>query len=266
MDFSILEKQGSEQLYLQIRRIVLKSIRDQELQPGQKMPSVADIAKQSGVSRMTVRQALKMLMDDGWLYTVSGKGTFIANRTVVEQSLQNLRGWTEEVLSQGFIPSTKLISVDDLPADIRISRELQVSAATPLVRIIRVRYASANPIALEKAHLVSAKFPDIRQMLNQQPSLYQILRDHYGISLVRAVQYLEAGEADKTTAALLDIPLHQPVLVSERITFTSEGEPIEFVTGHHRSGFIRFRTELNSENPTTREVLSSVRAPGESRK
>jgi DNA-binding GntR family transcriptional regulator len=126
------------------------------------------------------------------------------------RTCKNLRGWTEEVRNQGFVPSTRLVSVEEVPAEIHISRALKVPLGTAILRITRVRSASAHPIAVEKAHLEATRFADIQPMLVEQPSLYQILRDRYGILLVSAVQYLESGEADRQTADLLESPCITP--------------------------------------------------------
>lgn len=257
MDFSSIDKNGSEQLYRQIRRIVLTAIREQDLQPGEKMLSVADISTAARVSRMTVRQALQTLIDDGWLYTVSGKGTFVARRPQVEQNLQSLRGWTEEIRNQGYQPSTRLISIEQRPASSPVALHLHVPPKTPLLLITRVRCASGYPLAVEKTHLVAANFPGIETYIQKYESLYQVLHDQFGILLIRATQYLDAGEADAQSAALLDLQVHQPVLVSERITYAATGEAVEYVIAIHRAGFIRFRTELTTDHATVREVLGA---------
>lgn len=262
MDFSTIDKNGSEQLYHQIRRIVLTAIREQDLQPGDKMLSVADISTAAGVSRMTVRQALQTLIDDGWLYTVLGKGTFVARRLQVEQNLQSLRGWTEEIRNQGYQPSTRLISIEQIPASWQVAQHLHVPLRTPLLLITRVRYASGYPLAVERTHLVEANFPGIESFIYQYESLYQILHDQFGILLIRGTQYLDAGEADVQSAALLDLHVSQPILVSERITYAATGEAVEYVVAIHRPGFIRFRTELTTDHATVREVLGASARQG----
>lgn len=256
MDYSSLDKDSSEQLFLQIRRMVLRAIRDQELQTGQRVPSVNVLSLNLGVSRMTVRMALQALIEEGWLYTVPGKGTFVAERPHIEQNLQTLKGWTEEIRSQGMRPSTRLIAVESVPAERAIARALNISPGEMIARIVRVRYADDFPLSVEKAHLVQARFPDIGEILQRShASLYNILRGTYGLNPTRAVQFIEAGEADQSTAALLDLMPGSPVLVSVRITYAAGDDPLEYVYGTTRPGFVRFKTELSAASPTFRQII-----------
>jgi GntR family transcriptional regulator len=254
MDYSSLDKNNSEQLFLQIRRIVLSAIRAQALLAGQRLPSVNELSEQLSVSRMTVRQALQALIEEGWLYTVPGKGTFVAHRPHIEQSLQHLQGWTEEIRVQGMRPTTRLISVEMISADRTIARYLNLPVGENVFRIIRVRYAEDFPLAVEKAHLVVQRFPGLDQLIQQpQVSLYAILRQNYGLDPTRAVQFLEAGEADQVAAELLDLMPGSPALISERITYTADNNPLEYVYGISRPGFVRYKTELNTGSSTVRQ-------------
>lgn len=268
MDYSSLDKGSSEQLFLQIRRMVLRAIRAQELLPRQRMPSVNELSANLNVSRMTVRQALQALIQEGWLYTVPGKGTFIAERPHIEQNLQNLRGWTEEIRAQGMEPSTRIISVEKIPADRTTAHHLSIPIGEPVFRIIRVRYADDFPLTVEKAHLMVSRFPEAGQIMQQQPqaSLYGILRTMYGANPLKAVQFLEAGEADQATAELLDLKSGSPVLISERITYAAGSDPLEYVYGIARPGFVRYKTELSAGSAIAWQVIVPGDNPGETKR
>jgi GntR family transcriptional regulator len=256
MDITPLDKNSSEQLYLQIRRMIIKAIREQELQPRQRVPSVNELSEATEVSRMTVRQALMALINEGYLYTVPGKGTFVADRPHIEQDLQHLMGWTEEIQAQGMRPATRVISVDTIPADRAISRHLNLAPGAEIYRIVRVRYADAFPLSVERAYLACKRFPGLDQLLHNVPSLYGILHQSFGVRPTRALQYLEAGEADQQTAELLDLQPGKPVLLSERITYAGPDDPIEYVSGATRPGFVRYKTELVAGRGTTvRQVI-----------
>ncbi|HPH97446.1 MAG TPA: GntR family transcriptional regulator [Anaerolineaceae bacterium] len=255
MDFSSLNKESSEQLYLQIRRIILRAIRSQDLLPQQRVPSATELSELTGVSRMTVRQALQTLINEGWLYTVTGKGTFVADRPRIEQNLLHLMGWTEEIRQQHLEPSTKIISVEAIPADRSIANNLNIPLGNQVYRITRVRYADHFPLSIEKAHLSCDKFQGLDLLVKSMTSLYQTLRENFEVYPVRAVQVLDAGEADQQISALLEMPIGKPVLLSERTTYASGDEAIEFVLGIHKPGFVRFVTELNSANISTQQII-----------
>ncbi len=255
MDFSSFDKAGSERLYLQIRSIILKAIRDRDLQPRQKIPSLNKLSEMTGVSRVTVRQALQSLINEGWLFTVPGKGTYVAESPRIEHSLQQLLGWTDEIRMQGLIPSSKVVSCDTVPLTAYLAHWLEVPAGTLVYQITRIRYANEYPLALERAHLVCTRFPGLDRLIDSETSLYKILQEHYYIKPLRAIQFLEANEADLVASKLLEIEFGQSVLVSERITYSANDEPIELVVGVQKPGFVRFKTELNVNSPPMRQIV-----------
>lgn len=263
MDYSSLDKNSSEQLFLQIRRMVLRAIRGQELLPRQRMPSVNDLSTNLGVSRMTVRQALQALITEGWLYTVPGKGTFVAERPHIEQNLQTLKGWTDEIISQGKSPSTRVISAETIPADRTTAYNLNIQSGEPVVRIVRVRFADDFPLTVERAHLVADRFPGILQLIEKQSaSLYNLMRQVFGENPTRALQFMEAGEADQATADLLDLKPGAPVLIVERITYGAGNDPLEYVYSIARPGFVRYKTELNAGSSTAWQITVPGEASG----
>mgnify|MGYP001327199516 FL=1 len=255
MDLIPLDKNSSEQLYLQIRRSLLKAIRGQELAAGQRIPSASELAEMSNVSRMTVRQALQSLVNEGWLYTVPGKGTFVSESPRIEQNLQHLSGWTEEIRAQGKIPGTKLIRIDRIEADRTIAEKLGISQHAPVFQLVRLRLADSLPISVERPHLACSAFPELDKHLTDNVSLYQVMRDQYQSYPVKAVQYLEAGEADAISARLLEIAVGKPVLIVERITYDSLGRPLEYTPSVTKAGILRYKTEMSGLKPTYREVI-----------
>lgn len=204
---------------------------------------------------MTIRQALQALINEGYLYTVPGKGTFVAERPYVEQDLQHLQGWSEEIRSLGMRPSTRLVSVETLPAERLIAQHLGLEAGAPVFRIVRVRSADDFPLAVERAHLACERFPALDHLVQANPSLYSILRQSFGVVPVRALQFIEAGQADQQAAELLNLPQAAPVLILERISYTLANDPVEYVIAMTRSGFVRYKTELSAGGNTVRQVV-----------
>lgn len=255
MDFSSFDKAGSERLYLQIRGVILKAIRNRDLLPRQKVPSINELGEMTGVSRVTVRQALQSLINEGWLITVPGKGTFVADSPRIEQNLQQLMGWTDEIRMQGLTPSSKVISCETIPSTAYLAQWLEISAGAPVYRITRIRYANEFPLALERTHLVCARFPGLERWVAGDTSLYRILQDQYHIQPIRAIQFIDATEADQMASRLLDVEPGKAVVVSERITYSATNEPIELVMGIHKPGFVRFKTELTVNSPPMRQIV-----------
>jgi GntR family transcriptional regulator len=264
---SDIAKHSAVPLYLQIRNLLLQAIKQGELQPHQQAPSEREISELTGVSRMTVRQALQSLIGDGWLYTVPGKGTFVTDGPKIVQNLQRLSGLTQLLQSQGFTPSSRVIKLAVIPAGDREAEVFGVLPGTPLIALTRIRLANGMPVALESTHLVQARFPGLEEVDLSKGSLYDILQTVYGVYPRRAIQMIEADKADEMTAGLLDIAPHEPVLAMERITYNTENQPVEYVLSWYRADRSRLRVELTTgDGPRTGSVADVLVAPGAPRR
>jgi len=253
-----IDRERAEPLYLQIRQALLRAILSGGFQPHQRVPSERELSEALGVSRMTVRQALQTLINEGYLYTVPGKGTFVASRPRIEQNLQRLSGFTQEVRSQGFTPGSRVLDLTTTPADETSARALHVPPGTRLVRLTRQRLVDGAPVALESAYLVYARFPELPRFDFSRESLYAVLQRHYGLRLTRALQMVEAREADPDIAPLLHIEPYRPVLAMERITFAHDGTPVEYVRSFYRADRFRLKVELRINGPEAQGRVANL--------
>jgi len=256
-----VDRNRAEPLYLQIRQALLRAILEGGLQPHQRVPSERELSEALGVSRMTVRQALQTLTNEGYLYTVPGKGTFVAPRPRIEHNLQRLSGFTQEVRAQGFIPSSRVVALEAIPADDASARALRVPPGTRLFRLTRQRLVDGAPVALESAHLVYARFPGLDQVDFQRESLYAVLENRYGLRLTYAIQIVEAREASPSVAPLLHIDPARPVLAMERTTYAHDGTPVEYVRSFYRADRIRLKVELHINGSNARGRIANVYQP-----
>lgn len=247
MDFSSVDPHRSEQLYLQIRRLVVEAIQNNALLPGQQIPSIAAIARQARVSRMTVRQALDALIHEGWIQTVPGKGSFVARKTPVVLDLEHVVGWSDEMRGQGIEPSARLISAEIVPADSAVAQALTLPVSTAVYRVVRVQYAGEIPLGVDTTYLPAARFPGFATYIAQNPtSISRVMIEQYGVRLPYGIQFVEAISADRSTAELIGILPGSPVLLAERTTFDANDTPVQFVQAVHRSGLVRLKVRLTN--------------------
>lgn len=106
-----IDKQSPIPIYYQIMEQLKSQIKNGELQPDAPLPSEREYSEQFGISRMTVRQALSNLVNEGFLYRQKGRGTFVS-RPKMEQTLQGLTSFTEDMKSRGMVPSSKLVDYE----------------------------------------------------------------------------------------------------------------------------------------------------------
>jgi GntR family transcriptional regulator len=213
------------------------------LPPGSAIPTERALAFEFNASRTTVRQALADLTVDGRLHRVQGRGTFVAEPKVA-QRLQ-LSSYTEDMRAQGREPSSRLLDVDELPADTALAGLLGVRPGGKVLRVRRLRLADGEPMAIETSHLPLGRFRGLRRHVTGGGSLYQTLREHYGVELGQAEETIETALAGPQEAALLGADVGMPMLLLSRHSFDTGGEPVEWVRSVYRGDRYKFVATLD---------------------
>lgn len=230
-------------LYVQIKETIKASILDGQMRPGDQLPPETELVKQYGVSRMTVRQAILELVNEGLLYRRRGKGTFVAQPKIT-QGLCGLTSFTEDMETRGLRPSGRVLSLGKVPADKEVADLLGVQAAAPVVRLERLRLADGRPMALEVSHLPVPRFEWLLREDLSDRSLYRLLRDACGLDLARARQTIEVAVANPCEAAILKVHAGAPLLRMERVAFDRKGEAVEAVRSLYRADRYKFVLDL----------------------
>ena len=138
--------------YIRIHDKIKEDVDDGAWKIGQRLPSERDLCETFDVSRMTVRQAITLLVDEGILERKPGSGTFVASSRVKEK-MRGTTSFTEIVKSQGKKPSSELISYQRLhPNEFEI-KNLGVLPQSHVIRMERVRFADDIPVAYEIASI-----------------------------------------------------------------------------------------------------------------
>src|SRR5205823_4815861 len=134
--------------YYQLKEIMRERIRLGEWKPGDLIPSERELGETYGISRMTARQAITDLVNEGLFYREQGKGTFVSQHKITQQLIQ-LTGFTEDIRARGQRPGTKVLSAEMFPADEATAERLRISQGTLIFRLRRLRLADDEPLAIE---------------------------------------------------------------------------------------------------------------------
>lgn len=231
-------------LYQQLQATLRAQIESGQLRTHERLPSERDLSEQFGVSRMTVRQALDALAQQGLIYGKVGKGTFVSEPKI-DQQLVALTGFSEEMQRRGQASSSRVIKAAILAATKDIANALQIEPKTKVFNLIRVRLTNGAPLAIENGYLPAHLCPEISTHDFARESLYDILRNQYGWRLVRAQQTVEARLANEDEIELLDLRKPAPILAIERITMVEQGFPIEYVRSAYRGDRYKFSAMLS---------------------
>ena len=237
-----LHRKGPIPLYTQVKELLRSRIVG-DSQDEHQLPSERDLAKELGISRMTVRQALRELIDEGTVFTAPGRGTFRVSGKL-SQPLGQLTSFTQDMVQRGMVPSSRLLAADQM-TDPHLADELGITPSAPIARIRRLRLADGEPMALETTHLPLELCPGILSLDLEHRSLYEILQTVYQLRIKTADESIEGRLAEHGTAALLHIEANSPVLYNTRRTQLEDGRIVEFVRRWYRADRYQFRIRLS---------------------
>ncbi len=224
--------------YQLIENEIKEKIKKSELKHGMKIPSENELKETYGVSRMTVRQALNNLVNDGFLYRHKGKGTFV-NHTKMEKRIQGLLSFTEEMQLMNRKVTNKVASFTLMQASEEVAAKLFLNKNEEVYRIERIRSADGIPVLYETLFLPRRIFKDLTEQIIRE-SLYTYIEKELKMSINFSIQSIEAVNADETVSKYLGIPLNNAVLHITLNTFLDNGHPFEYVTSYYRADQYRF--------------------------
>jgi GntR family transcriptional regulator len=225
-------------LYLQLADVLRSRIADGAIRTGDALPSERELSDAVGISRVTVRKSLDVLLREGLLSRRHGSGTYIAPR--IEQPAALIAGFSADMEVRGVASGSILIEKSTGLPTPEEAMALGLTPDQPVHRLTRVRTADGEPLALERAVVSGASLPSVEAIGG---SLYAAL-DAHGARPVRGLQRLQASLASPQEAKLLSIPVGAAVLRIERRGFLANGTPVELTRSAYRGDRYDFIVEL----------------------
>lgn len=218
----MLDEKSPVALYYQLRQIVKEKIENNEWPVNSKIPTEADLTKQYGVSRATVRQALNELVNEKYLYRKQGKGTFVL-LPKIEQSLSSYYSFSDELRRKGMDTYCNLLEFKTMSADGVIRRIMNLDDSDPYVHMIcRKRYADGDTFSIDCSYIPHKYYSNFSLDMLKQKGLYVAMFEASGIKLDTATQSFEAVLLSKEHANLLEVARPFAGLKQERITSSND--------------------------------------------
>ncbi len=239
MEGLTIRKNSPVPIYYQISEYFRDLIAQGKLLPGDSLPSENELARDLGVGKMTVRQAMADLVNAGLVYRERGKGTFVAFPKH-PHPLRKLTSFTEDITSRGMTPGQRILRFEYTDADKEVASRLRVSPGSQVIYLERLRLADNIPVGLHKAYLAGVSIT--KEELEEEGSLYALF-EKKGLKIAEAEESLEAVAASSREAKLLRISEGSPLLMVVRVAWTSDA-PVEFVKAVYRSDFYRYTLRL----------------------
>jgi len=240
-----VRNESMQPMYTQIKEILKQRILDGDFEVHERLPSEKEMIKVFGVSRITVRQALRDLHTEGLVFSVQGKGTFVSRPKVV-QDIQNLQGFGEAMTPKGYETSARVISVRETNASAEINEALNIARGSMVIELIRIRYLNREPISVDKSY-----FPvDIGQSLLSRDltqDVFPMLENEFGIALGHADMKIEAVNADDELSRHLNVDAGSSILRIQRLVFSEKGDPIDFEYLSYRGDAFQYHLKVDRQ-------------------
>lgn len=233
--------------YANVYEVLKKEIIEGDFAIGSLLPTEPELEKRFHVSRTTVRKAVELLSQEGFVRARQGRGTEVLdNRT--KQNLNVVTSISETLRKKGYDVRPKSIYIDKVLATAHIAKDLGVSTEDLVVRVQRIELADGVPIAIMKNYLKPEMVPGIELHVEEIHSLYQFLEERYRICIDSAHDRISAKSADFTEAEMLNVMPGTALLYMKRVCYQDKvpvcvdrlsllGERYEFeieMTGRYR--------------------------------
>ncbi len=219
---------------------IRQAVREGRLQPGEQLPSEPEFAESLGVSRTTLRDAVRILVSEGTLLRRRGVGTFVSDDPLrsIQDGLENLSSTSELIRNHGFEPGTSFTSWERIEAPEYLAGILGLDPGAPLLHFSRTRTANNIPV-IHCEEYVSAQIVSDQVVMNGDWSLYEVLRDAQA-AVVSAVCKVIPVVADENLAARLSVPRRHPLLLLRQTHYATDNRPILYCENYHNCDLIEF--------------------------
>lgn len=229
-------------LYDQIKDDLLSKIKDGTYPEGQTIPSELELAEIYGVSRPTIRQALQILVSDGYLEKRRRRGTVVTKPKVSQSFTMSISSFEDAMRLAGRLPKTKVLVFKRERANAEVEKRLELTRGQDVFKLVRLRYADDLPNVFVESYIPRALYPGLDSFDFNESSLYAAM-DACGNPVMTARRRLEVIKADGAAAALLDVEAGDPLLLFHTVARDASGTAVEYSVATYRGESNSF--ELN---------------------
>ena len=236
-------------LYYQVKQIILDEINSEGVRAGDAIPTEKAFCDIYGISRTTIRQAISELVNEGYLYRVKSKGTFVSQPKVKTDLVNMYDGYNTELSSLSITPSTQAIELTLVKANAEQARALEINEGDNVIYLLRHRYADGIAMGYVESYF---KYPLCDFLLNEDEetfnstSVYHIVAKYRPAKIKKILKTIEAVAATEAEAKFLDIKKGSPINMCTNICYSQEsGTPVIYELLKYRGDKNKFSIEIN---------------------
>lgn len=224
--YYMIDRSSPMPAYQQISNSIIQRIGDREWEVGERLPSELQLSEAYGVSRVTMRQALAQLEQDGIIAKYQGRGIFLQQNPQIAMRELQLPG--PDMNPSQRVPCTT-IQLEDVTMGPKVAYlRLNLQPDAPLVYLQRIFYQNETPIGVNNAWFPKALVPDLAEKGLVENSITKTLSQRYGYETVQIDNVLEAVKLDAFTAQMLNSTCDDPGMKIDSIHYTDWKKPLLF--------------------------------------
>ena len=231
--------------YYQLANILKERIASGDFGTLQPIPAERQLEGLYSVSRTTVRQAIDLLVRQGYLYREHGRGTFVSPQKL-QKGISELTSFSEDMRQRGIVPGQRILQIGYFQPSLKVRSKMELPESCELVLLIeRLRLGDDIPMGLQTSYYALPEGQTItRAEMEENGSVYRILQEKFHLIPTEADETLEVTLATPQEATLLQIQTGSPLLLSERTTYSQYRRVIEFVKIVYRGDRYRYFAKL----------------------
>ena len=241
-----LDRSAVTPLWVQLKNLISEEIGANALKPDMCLPSEQTLSDLFEVSRPVVRAALGVLASEGLVMKVPRRGIFVAQPKTETSFLTSNVSVHSDLQARGHKVTSEAFEFVRTTPDEDERRVFSLPPDGTVVRVGRIYRSDGRPITHTRISLPGHKVPDMENLDIAGKSIFQILKDHYGLVSKRAQRWFTAELPDPEVAQRLEIPLNHPLIAIESIAYDVNDSPLEYYRAFYNSAVARISVSTGS--------------------
>lgn len=229
--------------YEKIAFDIKEDILSEKYKPNEQLPFEKELCEKYNVSKMTVKKALDLLVNDGLIIKRRGSGTFV--KDITEKEIQRIiekkqfSGLTTTII--GHKVTSKVLEFKIINATKEIADILKIEEDEFIYFVHRVRYVDDKAVVIEKTYIPLNLIPGMK-LADVKKSIYGYIKDKLGLNIQSAHSTVRAMKSDELDRKYLNLEKDEPILEVERVAYLDNGKVFEYSFSRHRYDKFEFKS------------------------
>lgn len=226
-------------IYKKIYEDLLKEIESGKYAPNTLLPSENELMNYYGISRQTVRKALNLLSQEGYIQKIHGKGSVVLDRSILDFPVPWLVSFKELSDKMNINTKTYVKSLKIEKPSSQIARHLQMAEDEEVWEVIRVRNIDHQNVILDKDYIKREIVPNLTIKICEE-SIFEYLENELNLEISYAKKVISAQDATEEDRELLDLKQYNVVIVVQSYIYLKDTTLLQYTESRHRPDKFKF--------------------------